>query len=86
MGGTWEKRRRGRGRGEQDQVGEKTGMIHREEFEQRSVNNEAYGTGGSHQQVPDARKARGSYEPSGKRLVEMPNNVEGEPLETISTD
>jgi hypothetical protein len=40
--------------------------------------------GGSHKQVPDARKARGSQDPTGMRLAEMPNKGEGEPVKTIS--
>jgi len=39
---------------------------------------------GSHQQVPDARKARGSQHPVGMRLAEMPNKAEGETVETIA--
>jgi hypothetical protein len=46
--------------------------------------NEGWGTGDSHQQFPDARKARGSQDPTGIRLAEMPNKGEGEPEETIS--
>jgi hypothetical protein len=38
----------------------------------------------SYQQVPDAKKARGSQDLRGMRLAEMPNKGEGEPLETIS--
>jgi hypothetical protein len=29
--------------------------------------------GGSHQQVPDAREVRGSQDPTGMRLAEIPN-------------
>ena len=46
--------------------------------------NGGWGTGGSHQQVPDARKARGSQDPTGMRLAEMPNKGEGEPVEILS--
>jgi len=46
--------------------------------------NGGWGTGGSHQQVLDARKARGFQDPIGMRLAEMPNKGEGEPVETIS--
>jgi len=42
------------------------------------------GTGGSYQQAPDARKARGSQDTTGMRLVERPNKGEGEPVETLS--
>jgi hypothetical protein len=42
------------------------------------------GAGGSHQQVPDVRKARSSQDLTGVRLAEMPNKGDGEPLETIS--
>jgi hypothetical protein len=41
-------------------------------------------TGGSHQNVPGASKARGSQDPTGMRLAEMPNKGEGELVETIS--
>jgi hypothetical protein len=44
------------------------------------------GTRGSHQQVPDARKAKGSQDPTGMRSAEMPNKGEGEPVETTSLD
>jgi hypothetical protein len=40
--------------------------------------------GGSHQQVPGAKKASGSLNPTGMRLVEMPNKEEGKPEESIS--
>jgi hypothetical protein len=43
-----------------------------------------WGTGSSHQQVPDSRKTRGSQDPMGMRFAEMPNTGEGEPVETIS--
>jgi hypothetical protein len=55
-----------------------------EEFEQMFV---AMGNGelwDSHQQDPDARKARGSQDTTGVRLAERPNKGEGEPVETIS--
>jgi hypothetical protein len=39
---------------------------------------------GSHQQVPDARKARSSQDPTGMIFPEMPNKGEGEPVESIS--
>jgi len=32
----------------------------------------------------EGRKARGSQDPTGMRLAEMPNKGEGEPVETIS--
>ena len=38
----------------------------------------------SHEQVPDGRKPRGSQEPTGMRLPELPNKGEGEPVDTIS--
>jgi len=59
-------------------------MIYRgQEVEQRYV---VMGVGNldSHQQVPDARKTRGSQDPTGMRLAEMPNKGEGEPVKTIS--
>ena len=37
--------------------------------------------GGSHQKVPDARKARGSQDPM--TLAEIPNKGERKPVETI---
>jgi len=46
-------------------------------------NNGVWGTGGSHQQVPDARKARG-FNSTGMRLAKMPNKGEGEYVEIIS--
>jgi hypothetical protein len=42
------------------------------------------GNWGYHKQVPDARKARGSLDPIGMKLAEMPNNGEGGPVDTIS--
>jgi hypothetical protein len=44
-------------------------------------NNGGWGTGVSNQKVPDSRKARGSQDPTGMRLVEMPNKGEGEPVD-----
>jgi hypothetical protein len=41
------------------------------------------GNWGSHQQVTDARIARGFQIPTGMKLDEMPNKGEGEPLETL---
>jgi hypothetical protein len=46
--------------------------------------NDGWGTGGSLQKVPDAKKARGSKYPTGMRLVEVPNKGEGEPIKTMS--
>jgi hypothetical protein len=46
-----------------------------------------WGTGGSHQKVSDARKARGSQDPTGMMtLAEIPNKGEREPVETIFRD
>ena len=39
---------------------------------------------GSQEQVPDAKKAIGSEDPTGMGLAEMPNKREGEPVEIIS--
>jgi hypothetical protein len=39
--------------------------------------------GVNHQRVPDARKARGSQDPTGMTLPEIPNKGEGQPVETI---
>jgi len=43
-----------------------------------------WGTEDSHQQVSDARKARGTQDPIGLRLAGMFNKSEGEPVGTIS--
>ena len=45
--------------------------------------NGEWGTGGSHQKVPDARKTRGSQDPIGMRLVEILNKGEGEPYPEV---
>jgi hypothetical protein len=42
------------------------------------------GTGGSHQKIPDHRKARGSQDLK-RILAEIPNKGEREPLVTISS-
>jgi hypothetical protein len=42
------------------------------------------GTGSSHYKVPDARDPRGSKDPTGRTLAEIPNKGEREPVETIS--
>ena len=79
MGGTWEegggKKRRRIRYGRRWSEGQ--------EIEQRCV---AMGDGepGSNQKVPDARKARGSQDPTGMTLAEIPNKGEREPVETIS--
>jgi hypothetical protein len=44
-----------------------------------------WGTEGSHKKVPDAREARGSQDPTGMTLAEIPNKGEREPVETISS-
>jgi hypothetical protein len=46
--------------------------------------NGEWGTGGSNQKVPDARKARASQDPTGMTLAKIPYKGEGEPVETIS--
>jgi hypothetical protein len=72
-------------KGEQEQVWSERGMIYRGSGIWTKVcHNRVWGTGGSHQQVPDARKARGSQDTTGMRLVEMPNKGERELVETIS--
>ena len=43
-----------------------------------------WGTGGSKQKFPDARKARASQDPMGMTLAEIPNIGEIGPVETIS--
>jgi hypothetical protein len=46
--------------------------------------NGRWGTEGSNQKVPDARKARASQYSMGITLAEIPYKGEGEPVETIS--
>ena len=46
--------------------------------------NGGWGTGDSHKQVPDARKPRHAQDTKRMRLAEVPNNMEGETVETIS--
>ena len=43
------------------------------------------GTGSSHYKVPDARDPRGSQDPTGRTLAEIPNKQEIEPVEIISS-
>jgi hypothetical protein len=43
-----------------------------------------WGTGGSHKKVPVAREARGSQDPMGITLAEIPNKSKREPVEAIS--
>jgi hypothetical protein len=38
---------------------------------------------GNHQQVPDARKARSSQDPTGMRLAELPNKGEGDHIQSL---
>ena len=45
--------------------------------------NGGWGTGGSNQKVPDARKARASHDPMRITVVEIPHRREGELVETI---
>ena len=40
--------------------------------------------GGNHQKIPDARKARGSQDPTGMTLGEIPIKGEREPADTIT--
>ena len=42
--------------------------------------NGGWGTGGSNQKVPDARKARASQDPTGMTLAEVPHKGEEEPV------
>jgi hypothetical protein len=58
--------------------------IEGQEIEQRCVAMGDGELGGSHQKVPDARKARDSQDPTGMTLAEIPNKEEKEPVETIS--
>ena len=86
MGGAWEEERRRRRRRRlagSDMRGDiifKGAGISTEVF-----SNVGWGIGSSHQQVPDARKARGSQDPTGMTLAEIPNKGEIEPVETISS-
>jgi len=52
----------------------------------RNLNGGVYqwGMGNCHQQVPDARKARGSQDPVGMKLADMPKKEGGRSVETIS--
>jgi len=65
-------------RGGQDQVWEETGIVNRGSgIETEVCSNGEWGGRGSHQQVPDARKARGSQDPKGMILAKMPIKGEG---------
>jgi hypothetical protein len=44
------------------------------------------GNWGSQQKALYAKKARGSQDPTGMKLVEIPNKGDREPVETISRD
>jgi hypothetical protein len=87
VGETWEEERRRRGKREGGRIrfrrrqGKCTVV---QEIEQRCVAVRDGELWGSHQKVPDARKARGSQDPTGMTLVEIPNKGEREPVETIS--
>lgn len=50
----------------------------------RICNSVGFGTQGSHQKVPGAKEARGSEDPSGLTLAEIPNIGEIEPAEMTS--
>jgi hypothetical protein len=63
-----------------DQVWEETGIWGSGIWTEVCSNWE-WETEGSHQQVPDARKARGSQDSTGMTLPEMSNKVKGEPVE-----
>ena len=56
--------------------------IEGQKIEQRCV---ALGIGnrGNQQKVPDVKKARGSQDPMGITLAEIPNKGEREPVETL---
>jgi hypothetical protein len=69
-----EEKRRG-----QDQVWEEMGKMHRGS---RNLT-EVCSNGGSQQKVPDTRKARGSQDPTGMIVAEMPKKGEREPVETM---
>jgi hypothetical protein len=74
-------------RGGEEREGEIEGRVRsikRWEFEKKKVcSNGEWRTGGSHQQIRDARKARGFQDPKGMRLAEIPTKWEGEAVETI---
>ena len=44
-----------------------------------------WGTGISHQEVPDTRDPRGFQDPTGITLAKIPNKGEIEPVESISS-
>ena len=54
-----------------------------QKIEQRCVAVWAWETGGSHYKVPGGRKARGSQDPVGITLAEIPNQGDRESVETI---
>ena len=83
MGGTCKEEKTGKGkRGEESGMGGDGGDVQRV----RKLNRRVYqwGTEGSNQKVPDARKARASQDPTGMTLAEVPQKGEGKPAETIS--
>ena len=54
-------------------------MIYRgPEISTQVCDNGGWGTGGSHQKIPDIKKARGSQDLTGMRLAEMFTKGEGE--------
>jgi hypothetical protein len=62
-----------------------TGMIYRRSGSRAEVcSNGGWGSGDSHQQVPDARHARGSQDPTAMTLAEMSIKGDGESVKTIS--
>ena len=65
------------------EVGDDIQMI-RNLNRRNSCSNGGWGTWGSPQHVPDARKARHLYNQTGMRLAEIPNKGEGKLVETMS--
>jgi len=86
MVGSWEEERRGKGKGVGwDHMWEERVEMYRGSGNCTEVcSNGGWGTGGSHNKVPYARKARVSQDPMGMTLVEIPNKSKKEPVETIS--
>jgi hypothetical protein len=78
--------REGEGKGEQDKVWEEIvgGSIEGKEIERRNVAVGDGELGVATRKVPDAKKARGSQDPTGMALAEIPNKGERQPVETIS--
>jgi hypothetical protein len=81
--GILEEERRERGK-RGDQVWEEIGMMYRGSGNWTGVCNNGDWELGIANKVPDIRKARGSQDPTGMTLAEIPNTGEGEPVKNIS--